>query len=530
MPTRYPIDDVSSIGEVRDTPSYMLPPGAWSTALNMRVLESGLETLLGWSQVFGTPGTVPHFIMPVVGTGGVLWLYSSLTKTFVYDGTTHTNITRQTAGVDVNYTANDTPDLGGTLLGGVPILCNGSDVPQYWPNNTISTKLKDLVNWPSSLRAKVVRAFGPYLVAFNLVDSAFTPAGLPHTIQWSHPADPGNLPPSWDYANPAVQAGRRDFSDINSGIILDALPLGQVMYVYKEGAIWKMRRVGGISIFDFGEAAWQTTIGLLAKRCVCVAGVPERHVLATQDDIIWHDGNTIRSILNRVQRRRLFNEMDTTTFGQSFIFDNPYFKEVWFCYPTSGSTYPNQALVMNYSDINKWVVTEADGITFRNATIGRLEGVSDETWDENEELWDDDTGPWSELQRRRVLIASPDNNKIYNFDKGVLRDAATITATLQRLAMSLDGKPVDFTKWKMLHRVWPKLTGGPVNIRFGSQEVIDGPVTWSPAVSFDPKLHAGHAVPGPQSGRAICIEYATQGSASWHLDGYTVESEMLGSF
>ena len=274
------IDKIASFGAIADVPAYQLPPEAWTTALNMRARDNGLESLLGWAQVFGTPTVAPHFLMPISGVAQNFWIYTSLTKAYVYDGATHTDITRTVGG---DYTAAATEDWNGTLLGGIPILNDGSDVPQFWATQSVGTKLANLTNWPAALRAKVIRAFGPFLVGFSLIDSG---NALPHTAQWSHPAVPGAVPSSWDYTNTTLDAGRKDFPDVQSGILQDALPFGQTMFVYKESSTWKMRFIGGRFIFDFGESAWLTTSGILAARCVCNTSDGTKQVVVTQDDII----------------------------------------------------------------------------------------------------------------------------------------------------------------------------------------------------------------------------------------------------
>jgi hypothetical protein len=525
------IDKIATFGTIADVPPYQLPPEAWTTALNMRARDNGLESLMGWAQVFGTPTVAPHFLFPISGTALNFWIYTSLTKAYVFDGATHTNITRQSGGVDVDYTAAATEDWNGTLLGGIPILNNNADVPQFWPTQSAGTKLANLTNWPAALRAKVIRAFGPFLVAFNLTDAG---TNLPHTAQWSHPAVPGAVPSSWDYTSTILDAGRKDFPDVQSGILIDALPFGQTMFVYKESSTWKMRFIGGRFIFDFGESAWLTTSGILAARCVCNTGDGTKQVVVTQDDIIWHNGNTVNSILDKRQRKTLFQNIDTAAFGTSFLFDNPTSKEIWFCYPGPGSTQPDRAMVMNYSHGNVWPVTEADGITFRNAAVGGIESPNDEDWEANEELWDDDTGPWSDLQRRRVLLASPANTKIYNMDSGTTRDGVAINTTLQRIGQSITGKTrdgdpvVDFQKMMMWTRIWPKIQGGPVNIRFASQQLVDGPVAWSVAETHNPTVRA-YSDPGPATGRANGVEFTGSG-VQWRIDGYKLNVEPLGEF
>lgn len=508
----------------------MLPPEAWTQVLNMRVLDGGLVKLPGWEQVFGTPGVAPHFIMAVKTASQNFWLYVSLTKTYDYDGTTHNNITRQVTAADVNWTANDTPDWNGTLLGGVPILNNGIDIPQFWTVGA-TTKMVNLTNWPSTLRAKILRAFGPYLVAGNITDTGVV---YPHAVQWSHPADPGSVPSSWDITDATKDTGRKDLPDVQAGLLQDMLQLGSFMYLYKGSSVWKMRFIGGRFIFDFGDSAWLTTLGLLAPRCVATTGDGTRHVLATQEDIVWHNGSQVDSILNARQKRRLFNELDTTHFNTSFMFANPYYNEMWFCYPSSGQSYPDKVLIMNYGT-GKWVVTEADGITFRHAATGDIEAPSSETWAQGTDTWDQDTGPWSEIQRRRVILAGAAATKFYNMDKGVSRDGTTFSTNLQRIGLALVGKKrngdliVDHQVVKMLDGIWPKIQGGPVNIRFGAQQVVNGAVEWGASVAFDPATQK-FCHPEPATGCAVGIEYSTSVAVSWRIDGYKIGLTPLGQF
>lgn len=521
------ISDSGSIGVITDTPAYQIPPEAWTGGTNARVVDSGMERLRGWSQVFGTPGVAPHFAMAVRTASATFWLYTSLTKAFGYDGTTHTDVTRA-AG---DYTGSETREWNGTLLADVPIVNNGIDIPQFWPTIALATDLANLTNWPATLRAKVVRAFGPYLMALGISKSG-TP--FPHTIKWSSPADPGSVPASWDETNPAVEAGETPLPDVHAGILLDMLPLGDTMYIYKENSVRKARFIGGRDIFDFGKSAWLETTGLLAPRCVCITGDGTRQVWASQDDILWHDGNRVRSLLNERRRRELFDSIDTVNYANSFIFTNPLYGEVWFCYPPSGQTQPTRALIFNYlRGGDQWPITDADGITFRNASIGPIQGASDEQWNQGTDTWADDTGPWSSLQRRRVVLCGTSATKFYNLDDGATRDGTVFTGTLQRLGLSVLGKKrngewvVDFDRMKGYDTVWPKLKGGVVSMRIGSQQLVDGPVTWKSAVLYDPTLHI-KADLGPISGRALAIEIS--GATSWHLDGFKAAIEDLGMF
>src|SRR3954470_581802 len=125
------IDDIAKYGVIRDTPAHQLPPEAWTLGENVRFNDESISRLSGETAVFGTPTVAPYGSQFIATTGIPYWIYLGLNKAYVWDGTTHTNITRQTAGVDVNYNATGALDWNTTILGGIPIQNNGIDVPQY---------------------------------------------------------------------------------------------------------------------------------------------------------------------------------------------------------------------------------------------------------------------------------------------------------------------------------------------------------------------------------------------------------------
>lgn len=527
MPDMLEIGNVGAIGAIRDVPPYELSPEAWTIAENMRVHNGAMERLRGWASIFGVPGIAPMIGFPVRTSNAILWAYAGTTKIFGYDGTTHTDLSRAVGGA---YAAQVPADWNYTLLANIPILNNGIDVPQFWAAPSLGTNWANLTNWPANQRARVVRALGPYLVALNNTDAGVS---KPHLVHWSHPADPGSIPISWDYTDPTKDAGRKDLEDVESGILLDGLRLRGDLILYKESSVWRMSPIGGRFIFDFKTIF--ETIGLLATRCAAITGDGRRHVIATQDaDMIVHDGNSFDSVLTRRQQERLAGDLDTANYANSFMFTNAPYGETWFCYPSQGNTTPNRALIWNYRENQKGVVTEVDGINFVAAAPGNIESAVAEAWNSGTDLWDDDTGPWSELIRRRVIVCGQAATKFYNLDSGLTRDGAAFTATLQRTGLSIIGRRrngdwvVDFEKIKMLSRMLPKIQGGPVRIRVGSQMLVDGPVTWSDYFVFDPTdtVFADLIT----SGRAIAIEFSTTDSVAWRLDSYKLLINVLGAF
>jgi len=515
---------LGTLGVIRDRPGYVLPPEAWTSGHNMRIVDGVPQRIKGRSQVWGTPGVAPHFLLHISTEAAPWWLYTSLTKGYVYDGTTHTDITRTSGG---NYTAAATRDWNATILGGIPILNNGADIPQFWASYSTGTKLANLPNWPSGLRAKVVRAFGPQLIAFNCTKSG---TSYPHLVKYSHTAVPGSLPSSWDEADPSLDTGENDLPDVDSGVIVDAQMLRGNMYVFKESSVWRMRYIGGRYVYAFDT--YLETVGLLAPRCVVNLGRSGRQVFLTQDDLVIHNGSSQEGLLDSRWRKALFNDIDVANFRNTYLFENPTYSEVWICYPSSGATNPDRALIWNYqSGAGAFTTTD---INFRNVAIGINENAEDGDWESAEDEWEADEVEWGSSERRRVIACNTDSTKFLMLDSGTTNDGSVYMATLEREALTLIGKTrtgqikVDFKKQKTVRRVWITATGGPFNVRVGAADTPDGSVTWLPSQSFDPttQLYVDAVI----AGKSISIEFSSTASVEWALEGYKLEFTVNGNF
>jgi len=536
------INDLARLGQINDVAAYMLPPEAWTLAENIRFVKNGPTVLDGWQSIFGTPPVAPHFALPFKTISQSWWLYTSLTAAYVWDGTTHTNITRA-AGA---YTATLTEQWNGFVFGGIPILNNGVDVPQAWIAATYTTAvdLVNLPNWPSTMRAAILRNFKSYIIAFNITDGS---ALYPHLVHWSNPAQPGSVPTSWAYSDPTVEGGRNDLPDVNAGPILEARQLGDMMFIYKERSIWKMNYIGGQFIFQF--ATFLEDVGILAARCVCTDITGTRHVVVTQDDIIVHNGNTPESILTDRQRQALFGSMNRETADTSFLFLNKSKDEVWFCYPEAGQVQPSRALIWNGKG-GKGAISFASGITFRNAVLGDIEGAVGERWDDNpSEIWSTDTGPWSQMFKQRIVLCAPDPSKLltytgfkfYQLDAGITRDGVTFAPTLVREDLGIVGQKRDgswindFKQMKMVDSVWPKLAGDTtIRLRVGFRQEVNGPLTWQDYTTFNPDTDlwvntiVNESLPG--CGKAVSVEFSALTAAQWRLDGYAMNVEVIGPY
>lgn len=337
---RKEIQLIGSPGVVRDSPAHKIIDSAFSDAKNMRFGENGAEALVGDLSIFSTASITPlwlGFFPPITAPH---WVYGNATEMWVFEGSTHTEITR----ISGDYAGIPGERWGSTVFNGVGIFNNAVDIPQSWPGFAPATKLIDLPNWVSTRRCKSMKSFKNYLVALNLTDSGVE---RPYRILWSDSADTGTVPGSWDSTNPATDSREFDLAE-TSDYLVDQLVLGDINIVYKEHSTWGMQYIGPPFYFRFWKIL--SKVGLLTRDCM--VNVPFGHVVVTQDDIILHNGQTesTKSILDAKLRRWLFSSIDTTNYYNCFLLANPIKNEVLFCFPEIGETYATNSIIWNWQD------------------------------------------------------------------------------------------------------------------------------------------------------------------------------------
>ena len=225
------IEKVGQIGIAKETSPWELPSNVWSDGNNVKTDEGSIRKSPGFSEVMATCPIAPYHITQITLGSPEFWVVGGLAKIYCYDntGTTTTldgsitssdtvitvdstvgfeaagtitigdedivytgktattftgatvteshadgaTVTRSTvwyditraSGGDYSSTANDT--WTSTILGGVLVMTNFYDKPQYWAltDGTVlsSQKMQDLNNWP----------------ALTLLNGAITGTGVP---------------------------------------------------------------------------------------------------------------------------------------------------------------------------------------------------------------------------------------------------------------------------------------------------------------------------------------------------------------
>ena len=464
---------IAKIRDVGKGVNYDLSPeeladGVWSHVENIRFLNGFAQRFKGLSQVFNAPTTTPYYITAYQTTTQRYWVHAGTNAVFADDGTTRTEITPTSAPTG---TADDR--WSSATLGGLFVMTNGVNVPYFWNGNT-GTDLAALTNWDTNERCASIHAFKNYLVALDITKSG---TRFPHMVKWSHAAVPGSLPDSWDETNVTKDAGEQDLAE-TPDLIVDALPLGDTLVIYKERSMYSMRFIGQPFIFQFQRLPGDS--GMLAKGCG--ATTPVGHVVLTAGDVVLNTGQGVQSIADGTVRRYIFNNIDSTNYKRAFVTTNPQRNEVLVCFPFNGSSFCNKAAVWNWES-KAWGFRDLSNVTYGSTGLISFDIAT--TWATDSESWRDDGTSWNENEyspnEARLLLTS--TTKILAFDVGSTDDGELVSGVLERTGFTFD----DTYGVKLLRAVYPRIDAAdniPVTIEVGASMNADQVPVWSPPVTF----------------------------------------------
>ena len=524
-----PIENVGEVGIVKDINPWQLPPNVWSDGNNVRAEHGAIVKSPGYADVMATCPVAPYHIIQLKAGANAYWIIAGLAKIHVHNGTTWTDITR-TSG-DYNATADE--GWTSTVLGGILVMANGYDDPQFWAlSNGVpatSTKMADLTNWPADTECFSLRAFRSFLIALNVNDSSTTP-DTPYSrmVKWSTEAATQTVPSSWNAASSTVDAGEYSLED-TKGKILDGLPLGDSFMIYKEDSIYLMSYVGTPFIFSFRQLS--PSVGALAKNCV--AEFDGGHFFLGNGEVYINDGQRIKSILPHKIRDYLFENLDGSNMDRSFVVADYGNTEMWACFPTpeSASNQCNKAIVWNWTN-QAFTIRDIPDL----AHIGY--GTTDDpntftTWAAAVPTWASATGSWAQTwsQSENVLVmASPTDTKLYRNASGNKEDTTDMTSFIERTGLSIGAQGQnDQSIVKRVKAIWPKMEvsgSNSVNVYLGTQMSTEEGVSWSTAVPFNPDSQSKVSI--QKTGKLYGVKFESTGDFHWRLDGYELELEDAG--
>jgi len=537
--------DVNKLGDygiIKDLDADHLPPNAWTDGENVRFRHGHVARIPGEQVVYDGASVAPYWVLPIQTASTLQLLYGGLTAAASFDGTSHTTRTRSVGGA---YSASADLLWNGGVFNGIPIINNGSDVPQFWATIGSGT-LADLTNWPSTHRAQILVPFGSFMVALNLTISSVE---YPHRVLWSHSADPGTIPSSWDITDATKDAGERDVTDVNSGIIVGAKELAGQLFIYKGQAVWSMRYIGGQEIFGFRQVF--NSFGAINNHCIVEVprttgrgrstGRPPEHFVATGDDLVIHDGTSVRSIIDKKWQQYLQTALDGDNWNRSFVVTNSKEDEIWFCFPEQGQSSCSRVIIWNYED-DTISTRELPGFSYGIETFIDDEGNIGQAWADDSDSWNTDGTIWNDsvfnANTRGVLMCAPAATDFVQVDATSQFQGNDYSSYVERSGIALigydrQGQPqIDYNSIKLVTRVWPKVVSdASVTVKVLAQEGPESPIVYSAGFTFTPGIGQRFVdIDPPLAGRLLGIRFESNSGTSWELHGYKYDIELLGEF
>lgn len=515
------IKDLAEIGIITDIEAQEIPDNAFSSGENVRFNNGAVEKFTGHSAVFGTPTVAPYWLLPVTTISNSYWVYAGLNKIYVYDGTTHFNLTRQTTGTDVNYSATALKNWNGGVIEGIPIINNGIDDPQMWSPVGTSQRLTSLT-WDSgnTWSAKghtcaVIRVYKDYLVALDVTKSGIQNERL---VKWSTSGLPGAVPTTWDETDATEDAAEVELAQ-TIGACIDGLTLRDLFVIYKEDSTWGMQYIGGDGIFRFYQL--YASLSILTRRCV--KEFEGKHFVVGNGDVVIHDGvSTPVSIIDRRRRDELFSNIDSTNYTMTFVSPNYSTQEMWICYPASGQSACTKAMVWNWRE-NSWGSRDLPG-TYH---IGY--GVVDDSgeavvWDDDSSAWDSDTTAWNARtfnpSDKKMIMAA---TNIYQIDDTNQFAGTSFTSNVERTGLFFE----DPEMIKQINAIWVRTTGsGTLTLTLGYQMNPGDAVTWKASQTLT--VGSNRKINTRISGRYIAYKIESTGNDNWKLMGVAFEIRQAG--
>ena len=485
-----------------DQPASELPNSIFSNGSNIQFDDGYIHKYKGYSTTY-TPSVAPLHVMNVLTSTSSYWIYAGINKIYVDDGVGPGNPWDLTSVYSIATTVNER--WTSTYFNGLPILNPKIADPVYWDLNT-ANDVQALPGWVTNDRADVIRSWKSYLFALNIENGGTRNANL---MKWSSRASAGALPSTWTPAATNA-AGQKEFSETDD-VLIDAVPLKDLLIVYKQKSCYTVQEIGGQYIFRFGNLFGD--FGALAVNCV--VQFEKKHAVLSIDDFIVHDGNTWDSVIDDRMRKFLFKSINADAIDTCFLAHKKSDNEILICYPDSSSSIPNKAIAWNYRE-NTWMPDIPIPECYQMG-IGVYSPTVDNTWDSDPQVWDADTTIWNEQLYQSVattlIAAGYTDTQLYKFDT----DSYTANGTYYNSFIERVSLPIDEGRMKFVDELWPDIRavdGTEFDISVGFQDRPKDAINWHTQtfiVGTDEKIDVDH------KGRFISIKISDKNSTQWKM-------------
>jgi hypothetical protein len=137
---------------------------------------------------------------------------------------------------------------------------------------------------------------------------------------------------------------------MNNGRILNLLPLGDVLVVYKKSSIYQLSYQGDPNYF-VGRLK-VADVGLISRKAV--TPFEDFHFIVSEENLHVFDGQSfLKPAPGEAVKKAFFDDLNWAARGTIFCETDPDKFEVWIFYPSGVATSPDAAFCWNYED-NSW--------------------------------------------------------------------------------------------------------------------------------------------------------------------------------
>ena len=300
------------------------------------------------------------------------------------------------------------------------------------------------------------------------------------------------------------------------------------MQIYKSDSIFSCTYTGRADNLIFNFRLVTRNIGCYTRGCVVDIG--GRHFLVSDSDIYLYDGTNFRSIADERIKDAFFNAVDRTHYEQTFVTYYERKNEVWLCYPDTGSSVCDKALVYNVRD-DCWYRRDLPNVLCAIEQTTQLNS-GDTTYGD----WTTAGTTYGDLTTAGTtygdlivqatvsesLIFGSNDTKLYQMDIGNTANGSTITCYAQRESIDFGDKQ----DWHTVMRVRPHADGNAFRVRIGSQEVINDSITWTDYQTFTPGTD--YQLDFRVTGRLHCVEFSSAADVYWKVSGYEIAYNFVG--
>ena len=530
-----PLVRIKGLGEIginNDQPRYSISPNAISDGKNVRAFQGRLKSFGGWDKVTIAP-IEPYGLFTFSAPDRVVyWLEAGLTGVYVYNGVSHTELTRLSGP----YTMNEYSDRWtGGIQHTLGFLCNGhADGPQVWKSIDLLTRLEDMTYDPSagpgsktwqdlSYTAYAMRPFKDTIVAMNLRRGA---TSLPSTVQWCDFIAPGTTEPNWV---PSAENSAREVSlGETAGNCIDGAPMRDDFIIYKEDSVFRMSFTGDANQ-PFAFERLPEYVRIINRNCIGVS--EEFHVCVSRDDVQIFDGNVFRSILTNRMREYYQSRMFSSRIFTTFVSMLDAESEAWICFPTQGDIgelkSPDLAIVWNYANNT---ISLTDIPQCRDMDQGRIVGDTPDSFDDNSLTFDQDYARFDEspFERSREFMVGAHATNVSVFGESPTDGGTPRECLAERMGLVLQDGKAGFPATARVHTLRtmrPYLQStGPVRLQIGAQMTSGAPIYWEPEQEFNPATQ--EEVHGRATGRYFGWRIRSQADVRWDLTDIEFEYEV----